>query len=160
MEGLGLDLKLLIAQIFNFLVLLFVLKKFLYKPILNFLDERKKKIEESLITVEKINKKLSEIEDEKKRIIHEASLEAARIISQEKKLGEEETERISEEARRKAQEELRKGVVLVQQELEKAKREVRLEAIKISQEMVMKILDKLPDEDKRKLLEKALADKV
>ena len=42
---LGIDWKLLIAQIINFLVLLFVLYKFAYRPILSMLEKRTKKIE-------------------------------------------------------------------------------------------------------------------
>ena len=42
----GINPILLAAQVVNFIVLLFIFKKLLYKPILKVLDERKKKIEE------------------------------------------------------------------------------------------------------------------
>ena len=48
MEILGLNLWEFIFTIFNFLLLLFLLKKFLYKPILKMLDDRKKSIDEAL----------------------------------------------------------------------------------------------------------------
>ena len=48
MEKLGIEPILLLTQVINFTILVVVLTKFLYKPILKMLDERKKKIEEGL----------------------------------------------------------------------------------------------------------------
>lgn len=157
MEGLGINFKLLLAQIVNFLVLLLILKKFLYKPILQFLDERKKKIEESLQNAEKINKELARIADERKQIVHQASLEAMRIIAESKRVAQEQKEEIIDEAKRKAQEELRKGVTLARQELEKARSELRQEAIILGEAMARKILqERLTPEEKRKLTDEML----
>ena len=41
LENLGIDWKILLGQIINFLVVLFVLKKFAYKPFLSVLNKRK-----------------------------------------------------------------------------------------------------------------------
>ena len=43
----------LIAQILNFLVLVFVLAKFAYKPVCNIMEERKNKIASDLEAAEK-----------------------------------------------------------------------------------------------------------
>ena len=45
LSSLGIDLRLFLAQLINFSILLFVLFKFAYKPILNMMDERTEKIE-------------------------------------------------------------------------------------------------------------------
>lgn len=157
MEGLGINFKLLLAQIVNFLVLLLILKKFLYKPILQFLDERKKKIEESLQNVEKINKELARIEEERKRILHQAEIEAMRTIAESKRIAQEQKEEIIDEAKRKTQEELRKGVTLARQELEKARLSLRQEVIILGEAMARKILqEKLTPEEKRKLIDEML----
>ncbi len=42
---LGLDVRLLIAQLINFAVLLFVLQKFLYRPLLDVLERRRRQVE-------------------------------------------------------------------------------------------------------------------
>jgi len=63
----GINPLLLLAQVVNFAVLLFILKRFLYKPILKVLEERKKRIEESLKNAEEIEKRLvetAELEEE------------------------------------------------------------------------------------------------
>jgi F-type H+-transporting ATPase subunit b len=159
MESLGIDLKLILAQIVNFLALFFLLNKFLYKPILKFLDERKKKIEASLINAEKISKQLAAIEEQQKQILEQARLSASRIISEGKKFGQEEKEKIIEEAKKKAGEEMKKGVALARQELEKAQGQLRQEAVNIAAEMAKKVLEKLSDEEKHKLLKTSLDEK-
>lgn len=46
MEQLGIEPQLLLAQLVNFLIILFVLSKLLYKPILGMIEKRKKEIAE------------------------------------------------------------------------------------------------------------------
>ncbi|MCL4338932.1 hypothetical protein M1271_04545, partial [Patescibacteria group bacterium] len=48
MEKLGVEPFQLLTQLFNFFLMVFILTKFLYKPITKKLEERKKKIEEGL----------------------------------------------------------------------------------------------------------------
>ena len=48
MEGLGISIPTLIAQVVNFVVLLVILYFFAYKPIMKMLDDRPRKIKESL----------------------------------------------------------------------------------------------------------------
>lgn len=157
MESLGLDIKLLLAQVVNFLVLLFVLKKFLYRPILKVLDERKKKIEDSLANAEKINKELVKLEEEKAKILKAAQTEAVKLIAEEKKFAEEQKEKIIEEAKMKAVEEVAKGNVLAKQELDKAKKELREEVLKLTEVMTRKVLSRgLSDKEKHELIKKAI----
>lgn len=73
---------LLAAQIVNFLILLFLLKKFLYRPILKILDERKKKIAESIINAEQIKQELLEIQGEREKKLQQAAKEAKKIIEE------------------------------------------------------------------------------
>lgn len=156
MEGLGIEPKLLLAQIINFLVLFFVLKKFLYMPLLQFLDERKKKIEEGLLNTQKIEERLAKIEEKQAEILRQAKQEANQIINRGKKAGEEEKEKILQEARQKAEEEVKKAGFLAKQELEKAKQELRHEAVSLAAALAGKILGHLPESEKRKLVDEAL----
>src|SRR3989344_4706705 len=81
----GINPILLAAQVVNFLILLFILKKFLYKPILKVLEARKQKIEESLKNAEEIERKLLLTEEEKEKILAKTSLEAQKILDETKK---------------------------------------------------------------------------
>ncbi len=78
----GVQPILLAAQIVNFLVLLFILQKLLYKPILKVLEERKRRIEESLLNAEKIQKELEETEIKREKVINEAIDEGKKIIAE------------------------------------------------------------------------------
>ncbi|MEK7632067.1 MAG: F0F1 ATP synthase subunit B [Patescibacteria group bacterium] len=76
----GLDLGLLIAQILNFGVVLFVLWKFAYKPVLKVLRERQEKISQSLDDAKAVSEKLAEAEKLKQEKILEARREAQTIM--------------------------------------------------------------------------------
>lgn len=78
----GVQPILLLAQIVNFLVLLFILQKLLYKPLLNVLETRKKRIEESLANVEEIKQRLEKTAEEEERRILEAAHEGEKIIKE------------------------------------------------------------------------------
>lgn len=72
----GLRGDLLVAQLINFLVVMIVLWKFAYKPILAALDEREKKIAKSVHDAEEITKRLKDAEAEKADILRLAREEA------------------------------------------------------------------------------------
>ena len=78
---LGIDWRLLAAQLINFLILLFVLRRFAYKPILKLLDERRQKIADGLANAQKAKSNLEEAEKERQEIIATAKKGAAEIIS-------------------------------------------------------------------------------
>jgi len=85
MDALGIDLKLLIAQAVNFLILLFLLQRFAYKPIIKMLDERREKIEKGLSDADKAKIELSKAEEESERIREKAFKEANEILENAKK---------------------------------------------------------------------------
>lgn len=59
-EALGIDLKEIIFAIANFLILLAVLAKFMYKPFLANLERRKQMIEDAISNAEAVNKRADE----------------------------------------------------------------------------------------------------
>ena len=61
-EQLGLDWKLLLSQAVNFLLLLFLLRKFAYLPLLKILKERRARIEEGLAKATEADKRLLEVD--------------------------------------------------------------------------------------------------
>jgi len=61
-EKLGIDWKLIVAQIVNFGLVLFLLYKFAYKPVLAALDKRKRMIEKSVKDAAKSEELLKEVE--------------------------------------------------------------------------------------------------
>ena len=77
---LGIDWRLLIAQLINFIVLLLVLNHFLYQPILNILRDREDKVKKSLEDTKKIEEELLKIAKEREESLKNARLEAKDII--------------------------------------------------------------------------------
>ncbi|MBU4453351.1 F0F1 ATP synthase subunit B [Candidatus Parcubacteria bacterium] len=82
LDKLGIDWKLLLAQAINFLILLAILYKFLYKPVLKTLHDREEKIDKSLKQAERIEENLFKSEAEKAKIIQESRNEAGKIIAE------------------------------------------------------------------------------
>ena len=80
MEALGVDLKLLIAQIVNFLIVMLVLWKFAYNPILNMFNERKEKIEKGLSDSEEAGVRLKKAETEAEKVMEKAYSDANEIL--------------------------------------------------------------------------------
>lgn len=86
--ALGLDLKIFIAQLLNFSVLIFVLWRFAYKPVFKILEERRLKITKGLADSDEAEKRLTQAEEEKQVIIASARKEANDIIEESKKRAE------------------------------------------------------------------------
>lgn len=78
---LGVDWKLLLAQAVNFAVLFWVLRRFAYQPMLDFLEKRTVRIEQGLKDAEAAQAKLGEMEAKEKTVLAEARTEAKAIIT-------------------------------------------------------------------------------
>lgn len=100
MEGLPLsfDPKIFLFSIINFCILFFLLKKFLFTPIYNILQERKNKIKESLLEVEQIKKEREHINAEKEQIIALAEKKSLEIAGQAEKMKKEIIAKAKDEA--------------------------------------------------------------
>src|SRR3989338_2880597 len=79
-EKLGMDWRLLLWQLVNFIVLFGVLTKLLYKPVLKMLDERSRKIAQGLKDAETATLSRQKGEEERNYIVREARQEAQKII--------------------------------------------------------------------------------
>lgn len=74
------EANLLLAQMINFIIVLLVLYKFAYKPVLKMLNDRTGKIERGLHDAEEMRGKLEGAAQKEKEIIMEAKKEAQEII--------------------------------------------------------------------------------
>lgn len=115
MEKLGIQPFNLLAQVINFLILFFLLSKFLYQPILKMLDERRARIKASLEKEKEIAKTLAQLEEMRLAKKEDARKEAQAIISQAKEIIEKEKREVKEkvgdtirEAKEQAREEFKK----------------------------------------------------
>ncbi|MDR1928603.1 MAG: ATP synthase F0 subunit B [Endomicrobium sp.] len=77
----GFDIRLFLFQLINFLIVVFILKKFLYFPLKKILDERKYKIKKLLYDTEHIKITLTKANEEKKIILMNAKQVADKMIA-------------------------------------------------------------------------------
>lgn len=77
---LGVSLPALLAQGFNFLVVLLVLTFFVYRPLGKIVDERRKKIESGLEHARQADLRLSQISEKEQEVLHEAEKSALVLI--------------------------------------------------------------------------------
>jgi len=94
LHTLGIDFKVMLAQIINFGILIAVLTKLLYRPILNMLEQRRKRIEESLKKADEIDKQAAKMEEEMGHKRALAKKEAAEIVGDAKTSAENDREKI------------------------------------------------------------------
>ncbi len=145
----------LAAQVVNFLVLLFILNKLLYKPILKVLSERRKKIEDSLKNAEEIERKLLETEEQKEEVLAKTQEEIQKMIDEAKREienmkaeGKQQAEALAAQIIKKGEEEARANVVRVEQQLlEKFGHFVALGMQKVTGKVVTKDQRKIIDEE-------------
>jgi F-type H+-transporting ATPase subunit b len=81
-EKLGINPGLLIAQIFNVVLLVWLLTRFLYRPVLNMLNERTRRIQESLKETEQVKEQLARANQDYDQKLAQARQEAAGILAQ------------------------------------------------------------------------------
>jgi F-type H+-transporting ATPase subunit b len=77
----GIQPVLLIAQVVNFLIVLYLLKRFAFGPILKVLKDRRKTVEESIKNAEETEKLLAQTEEREKEILKKAQSQAQEIIA-------------------------------------------------------------------------------
>jgi F-type H+-transporting ATPase subunit b len=116
----------LLFQIINFGILVFVLNKFLYKPILKIIDQRNRKLHDSIKAAEHNLKEKAKLEELKKMAVQEAEKEAIRIVEQARGEAKETSKSIIEAAKQEAEQEVDKKFGLMQEKL--AEEETKLEA--------------------------------
>ncbi|MEK7665539.1 MAG: F0F1 ATP synthase subunit B [Patescibacteria group bacterium] len=80
--ALGLDLKIFIAQLVNFTIVLLVLWRWAYKPIVRMLDERQKKIEQSVKDASEIESRLQRVELERVEVLKVAREQAKQSVGE------------------------------------------------------------------------------
>ena len=100
-EKLGLDWRVLLSQGVNFLILLLVLKIFLYEPVLKVLRERKQKITEGLEKARQADDRLSRVESLVGEKLGQADRQSADLIRESEKTARERGGEILEAAREK-----------------------------------------------------------
>jgi F-type H+-transporting ATPase subunit b len=153
----GINLPLLVAFIVNFVILFALLGLFLYKPVMKMLDERSKRIKESMERAEATKEEYTRAEEEVKKLIGKAREDGQALVSQASQIGE----RLKEEAREGARKEAQAIVDRTRAELEEERDRIiddlRRGFVDISISAAEKVIKETLDKERhRKLIEEAL----
>ena len=153
----GINGFLLAAQVVNFLVLLLILNKFLYKPVLKVLNERKEKVEESLKNADEIEQRLAQIAQKEEEILLKATREAEKIIKQAQDSGVLLIEEAKAKAEALGQKMIDDAKAQMQMEKEKMKQEINLGLADVVMVALQKVTGKvISNEDQKEMVRKTI----
>lgn len=125
LDALGINLKDLIFAVANFLILVLILGKFLYKPFLGILEKRKQTIEDAFTNAEATNRKADEKYEAYTKKLARAEAESREIIKNARLKADDHANMIVEEAKAEAARIKLQAEKEAVREKEKALREVR-----------------------------------
>ena len=153
----GIDWKLLLAQAVNFLILLFILKRYAYKPVLEMLNKRRREIEKGLEFTRSAEEKLKHISIEREEKLQEAREEALMIISTAEESSKKRKDKILNETNKKVETIVADARRLIEEKQKKSGEEILREAEGLVRLGIARVLGKKPAEERdRELIQEAL----
>ncbi len=103
MEALGINGNLLIAQLVNFIVMIVILNALLYKRVLDMLNKRTERIEQSMKDADEVKKRLAEAQKDYEAELAKAKQEASKILSQAQERAKQQESEIIAQARQESE---------------------------------------------------------
>jgi F-type H+-transporting ATPase subunit b len=155
------ELGLFFWMFLAFGIVLFILKKFAWKPILGALKEREAFIENALLSADKAKEEMAELKADNEKILKEAKMEREALLKEAKGI----SDNIINEAKRKAAEEADKVIESARQNIESEKAaaltEIKKQVANLSVDIAEKILgQKFAEEQQQKDYFNKLMDEV
>ena len=152
------DPGLYVWTIIIFSVLLFLLMKFAWKPLLAMLEKRENNIRQSLLDAEKARDELINVKEDTEKLLNEARNESQAIVAAGKKNAERMKEEIVEKAQSKSDALLVDAKNQIQIEKDRAIADVKAEVVNLSMEVAQKLIKKnLTKEDNINLINESLS---
>ena len=148
------DPGLYIWTILTFLVLVALLAKFAWRPLLQALDNRQQTIRKALDDARQAKRELERLHGESAKLLAQARTEAAEIVSRSRSDADRFREEMKEKARGEAAALMRNAERQIELETTRAVQQIRQEAIDISVGIASKILQRnVSREDNERLIE-------
>ena len=152
------DPGLYIWTIIVFLVLLFLLMKFAWKPLLAMLEKREDNIRQSLLDAEKARDELVNVKEDTEKLLNEARTESQAIVAAGKKNAERMKDEIVKKAKSQSDALLVDAKNQIEIEKDRAIADVKTEVVNLSMEIAQKLIKKnLTKEDNLKLINDSIS---
>lgn len=153
------EINQLIYSVISFFVLLFILTRYAFPPIMGMLKKREDTIRESIDNAERTRSEAEKLLEEYKQQLSEARKEARSIIDEGKKLGENVKAEIVEKANNEAREMIEKARSEIEREKTKALSELQAKVVDLTLLTTSKMVKKsLSRENHLHLVEESLAE--
>lgn len=141
-EALGVSLTEFVFYLINFLILVGLLTKFLYRPFLNMLETRKQSIQDALDNAEMVNRRADEKMENYNRQIAKMESKGRDIIKEAKERAEAQAAEILEEANAKADAIVVSAQRQVEREREKALEDMKQQVAALALLAAEKIIER------------------
>ena len=152
-----LDPGLFVWTILTFLLLVFILAKFAWKPLLKMLQDREDMVRSSLEDAEKAKSELERLNEESEAIMAKARSEAQSILADGKAVAEKVKDDIIAKSKEQANKIREDAGNQIQVEKDKAISEIKKEVVNLTLSVAEKLIQKnLSDADNKSLIEKSL----
>lgn len=147
-------------QLLIFVGLIFLLKKFAWKPILDAVNEREEGIKTALLSAENARKEMQNLQSDNQRILQEARMERDSMMKEAREIKEKMITDSKNEAQAQGQKMIEQAKAAIESEKNAAMAELKLQVSTLSLEIAEKLLkDELSNKDAQiKLVEKMLGD--
>jgi len=146
-------------EVVNFLVLIYLLKRFLYKPVMNMLDSRRQKIKGDLEQARRQKEEANKLKEKHQSELKQARKKAQQIIDEAEDRGEERAQEIIAEAREEAERIKERNLAEIEQARQEAADELRQEVASISMMVASKFLrEKLDEQEHQELIQSYIED--
>ena len=151
---------LFIWQVLIFVGLIFLLKKFAWKPILDAVNEREDGIKNALLSAENAKKEMQNLQASNERTLQEARLERDNLLKDAREIKDKMIADAKEEAQTQGLRMIEQAKIAIESEKNAAMAELKLHVSTLSVEIAVKLLkDDLSNKDSQmKLVEKMLDD--
>ena len=129
------------AQIINFLILLFILGKFAYKPLMKVLDERRERVANDLETAEKTRVEAEALKAQYSKQLADAREEANAILDKANKAGQKVHDDYMAQAQAEKDQMMTAAKQTIADEKDQAMSDVRAQVINLATEIASKVVD-------------------
>lgn len=156
-KNFGIDPYLVGAEIVNFLIILYVLKRFLYKPVFSMLKKREEMIKQGLKDAKTSKEELEKTEVERKKILKLAREDAKKIIDEANRESQEIIASAAEKAKKQTSVSLKEAQEEIVRETREAEKRLQSKIGLLVENIIKQSLkDLLSPAEQKEILEKTL----
>jgi len=157
LKNFGVDPFLVGAQILNFLIIFYLLKRFLYKPVLEMLKKRQDKIKEGLKQAEEARITLEKTLEEEKKILTKAQDEARKLVESAREQAKEVSREIEDNTKQQAEKILLDARSQIEQDAKRIEEELGNKISVLAKQMLEKSLQGVfGEKEQKKILDNAI----